>query len=238
MAQVLAHPLSQASFEDWQSVARLIDHSMVLRPDTTRDQVIRLCREAAHYGFASVFVNPVFVALAVAELRGTNVNVGTPVGFPLGCYLTTVKRFEVAEALRLGAREFDMVMDIGALKSRLPEVVEADIRGVVEIAHRDDAIVKVILEMPLLTPEEKVSTCEICVAAGADFLKTATGLLGGATLEDVALMRSVVGNRARVKASGGVRTVKDLTAMVEAGADRIGTSSGVSIMRELGAPEP
>jgi deoxyribose-phosphate aldolase len=182
------------------AVCRAIDRSLKLRPDTTRDQVVYLCRETAHYGFANVFVNPTFVAVAVAELRGTKVNVGTPVGFPLGCYLTTVKRFEVAEALRLGAREFDMVMNIAALKSGQPELVEAHIRGVVEIAHHDGAIVKVILEMPLLTYQEKVSACEICVTAGADFVKTATGLLGGATLEDVALMRSVVGNRAGVRA--------------------------------------
>jgi deoxyribose-phosphate aldolase len=237
---VHAHILdpSLASLTDWRSVATFIDHSLVLKPETTREEVIRLCREAAHYGFANVFVNPALVAIAVRELHGTKVGVGTTVGFPLGAYLTTVKRFEVAEVLRLGAAELDMVMNIGALKSSLCDLVEADIRGVAEIAHQGGAILKVILEMPLLSREEKILACQLCVAAGADFVKTATGFFGGATLEDVALMHSVVGDRARVKAAGGVRTAKDLAVMVQAGADRIGTSSGVSIMRELGAPEP
>jgi len=235
-AQILDPNL--ASLTDWRSVATFIDHSLVLKPQTTREDVIRLCGEAAHYGFANVFVNPAWVALAVQELHGAKANVGTTIGFPLGAYLTTVKRFEAAEVLRLGATELDMVMNIGALKSGLHDIVEADIRGAAEIAHQGGAILKVILELPLLTREEKILACQLCVAAGADFVKTATGFFGGATLEDVALMRSVVGDRARVKAAGGVRTAKDLAAMVQAGADRIGTSSGVSIMRELGAPEP
>lgn len=237
---VQAHILdpSLASLTDWRSVATFIDHSLVLKPETTREEVIRLCREAAHYGFANVFVNPALVAIAVRELHGTRVGVGTTVGFPLGAYLTTVKRFEAAEVLRLGAAELDMVTNIGALKSGLRDLVEADIRGVAEIAHQGGAILKVILEMPLLSREEKILACQLCVAAGADFVKTATGFFGGATFEDVALMHSVVGDRARVKAAGGVRTAKHLAAMVQAGADRIGTSSGVSIMRELGAPEP
>ena len=223
---------------DWRSVATFIDHSLVLKPETSCENVIQLCREAAHYGFANVFVNPAWVALAVQELHGAKANVGTTIGFPLGAYLTTVKRFEAAEVLRLGATELDMVMNIGALKSGLHDIVEADIRGAAEIAHQGGAILKVILELPLLTREEKILACQLCVAAGADFVKTATGFFGGATLEDVTLMRSVVGDRARVKAAGGVRTAKDLAAMVQAGADRIGTSSGVHIMRELGAPEP
>ena len=235
-AQILDPNL--ASLTDWRSVATFIDHSLVLKPQTTREDVIRLCGEAAHYGFANVFVNPAWVALAVQELHGAKANVGTTIGFPLGAYLTTVKRFEAAEVLRLGATELDMVMNIGALKSGLHDMVEDDIRGVAEIAHQGGAILKVILEMHLLTREEKILACQLGVAAGADFVKTATGFFGGATLEDVALMRSVVGDRARVKAAGGVRTAKDLAAMVQAGADRIGTSSGVSIMRELGAPEP
>ena len=222
---------------DWRSAAAIIDHSLVLKPETTREQVVRLCEEAAHYGFNSVFVNSAWVAVAVAILHGTNVKVGTTIGFPFGAYLTTAKRFEAAEVLRLGAGEMDMVMNVGALKSGLREMVELDIRGVVEIAHGGGALVKVILEMPVLTQEEKTLACELSVTAGADFVKTATGLFGGATLEDVALMRSVVGNRAGVKASGGVRTPKDLNALVEAGAGRIGTSSGVRIVREIGAPE-
>lgn len=222
---------------DWRSAAAIIDHSLVLKPETTRAQVVRLCEEAAHYGFNSVFVNSAWVTVAVSILHGTNVKVGTTIGFPFGAHITSVKRFEAAEVLRLGAGELDMVMNIGALKSGLREMAELDIRGVVEIAHGGGAVLKVILEMPLLSREEKILACELSVAAGADFVKTATGLFGGATLDDVALMRSVVGNRARVKASGGVRSPKDLAAMVEAGADRIGTSSGVGIVRELGAPE-
>ena len=163
--------------------------------------------------------------------------VGTPVGFSLGATLTTVKRFEAHEVLRLGAGELDMVMNVAALKSGARDFVKNDIRTIVEVAHEAEVILKVILETPLLTREEKVVACELSVAAGADFVKTATGLFGGATVEDIALMRSVVGDRARVKASGGVRTAKDLAAMVQAGADRIGTSSGVNIMRDLGAPE-
>lgn len=198
---------------------------------------MQLCREARYYGFNAVFVNSGWLALAGAELRGTAVKAGTTVGFPFGAHLTTEKRFETAEALRLGARELDMVINVGALKSGMRKQVECDIRGVVEVAHGGGAIVKVILEMPLLTREEKVLACELSVSAGADFVKTATGLFGGATLEDVRLMRSVVGSRARVKASGGVRTPKDLVAVVDAGADRIGTSSGVGIVHELGAPD-
>ena len=163
--------------------------------------------------------------------------VGTPIGFSLGATLTTVKKFEAHEVLRLGAGELDMVMNVAALKSGERDFVQNDIRAIVEVAHEAEVILKVILETPLLTHEEKIVACELSVAAGADFVKTATGLFGGATVEDIALMRSVVGDRARVKASGGVRTAKDLAAMVQAGADRIGTSSGVNMMRDLGAPE-
>jgi deoxyribose-phosphate aldolase len=237
MAQTSSPPLQAEVLSNWRSAAAIIDHSLVLRPETNRDQVIQLCREASHYGFNAVFVNSGWLALAVVELRGTGVKAGTTVGFPFGAHLSTEKRFETAEALRLGARELDMVINLGALRSGMREQVECDIRGVVEIAHEGGAIVKVILEMPLLTHEEKVLACELCVSAGADFVKTATGLFGGATLEDVRLMRAVVGHRAHVKASGGVRTPTDLAAMVDAGADRIGTSSGVQIVRELGAPE-
>jgi deoxyribose-phosphate aldolase len=222
---------------DWRSAAAIIDHSLVLKPETTREQVVNLCEEAAHYGFNSVFVNSAWVTTAIAILHGTSVKVGTTIGFPFGAYLTTAKRFEANEVLRLGAGELDMVMNVGALKSGLRELVELDIRGVVEIARGGGAVVKVILEMPLLTRDEKRLACELAVVAGADFVKTATGLFGGATLEDVTLMRAVVGDRAHVKAAGGVRTPKDLAAMVGAGADRIGTSSGVQIVRELGAPE-
>ncbi len=224
------------SLNDWRVAAQFIDHSL-LRAETTRAEVVRLCQEAAHYGFATVFVHPSHVALAASVLQGAAAKVGTPIGFSQGATLSTVKRFEAFEVLRLGASELDMVMNVGALKSGSREFVEADIRGVAEIAHDAGVILKVILETALLTREEKTLACELSVAAGADFVKTSTGLGGGATVEDVALLRSVVGNRARVKASGGIRTAADLAAMVRAGADRIGTSSGVNIMRELGAPE-
>ena len=158
--------------------------------------------------------------------------VGTPIGFPQGATLSSVKRFEAVEVLREGAGELDMVLNVGALKSGYREIVEADIRGVVEVAHGAGALLKVILETTLLTLEEKILASELAIVAGADFLKTSTGLVGGATVDDVRLLRSVAGTRARVKASGGIRTAGDLFAMVEAGADRIGTSAGVEIVRE------
>jgi deoxyribose-phosphate aldolase len=219
--------------QDWHAAARYIDHSL-LYPETSQAQVTRLCQEALHYGFPAVFVHPSYVELAAGVLRGSPVKVGTPIGFSQGATLTAVKRFEAQEVLRLGAGELDMVMNVGALKSGQRELVQADIRSVVEIAHQAGVLLKVILETTLLTRDEKTLACEL---AGADFVKTSTGLVGGATVEDVALMRSAVVGRARVKASGGVRTVADLAAMVRAGADRIGTSSGLNIMRELGAPE-
>ena len=227
---------TQRSPQDWRAIARVIDHTL-LKPETTGAQIEQLCAEARHYGFATVFVHPAWVALAAFELQGSAVRVGTPVGFPQGAHTTATKRFEAEEALRLGAAELDMVLNIGALKSGQTERVLGDIRGVVEIAHEGGVILKVILETPLLTGDEKKLACELCVAAGADFVKTATGLAGGATVEDVALMRSVVGDRAQVKASGGIRTAASLAAMLDAGAARIGTSSSVAIMRELGAPE-
>lgn len=220
----------------WQEVAHVID-STLLRADTSRAQVVHLCEEAAHYGFASVFVHPSYVALAVSILHNTPVKVGTPVGFPLGAALTTVKRYETREALRLGADEIDMVMNIGALKSGNRGVVQADIAGVVDIAHDAGAIVKVILETALLAIEEKLAACELAVAARADFVKTSTGYAqGGATEDDIALMRGVVGSRAGVKAAGGIRTASDVARMLAAGADRIGTSTAAAIMGELSAP--
>ncbi len=225
---------TSAASLDWRSVAARIDHTL-LRADTTSDHVARLCDEAARFGFAAVFVHPVYVAQAVAALRLTPVKVGTPVGFPLGAALTTVKRFEASEALRLGADEIDMVLNIAALKSGDHARAEADIRGVVEVAHRVGATVKVILETALLTRDEKIAACELAVTAGADFVKTSTGYAcGGATVEDVVLMRGVVGNRAGVKAAGGIRSAAEVAAMLEAGADRIGTSTAVQIMGELG----
>ena len=233
--QTLTAERSAAAARDWHAMARVLD-STLLKPDTTRDQVIALCEEAARFDMATVFVQPSYVALAFDALRGSATQVGTPVGFPLGGALTTSKRFEAAEALRLGARELDMVMNIGALKSGDRKLVELDIRGVAEVAHDGGALLKVILETPLLALEEKISACELCVLAGADFVKTCTGFAGGgATVDDILLMRGVVGERARVKAAGGIRTAADANRMLQAGADRIGTSAAGQILRELGA---
>ena len=233
-ASIAAEPTRAT--QDWLATAQLIDHTL-LRPDATRPEIIRLCEEAAHFRFNAIFVHPSYVAVAAAVLRDKQVKVGTPIGFPQGATLTTVKRFEALEALRLGAEELDMVLNVGALKSGCTEFVASDICAVTEVAHEAGAIVKVILETCLLTREEKIQACELSLAAGADFVKTSTGLAGGgATIEDVKLMRSIVGKRAGVKASGGIRTATEINTMLAAGANRIGTSSGVSIMRELGAP--
>ena len=215
----------------------MIDHTL-LKPEGTREQIEKLCREAAKFKFASVCVNPTWVSLAAHILRGTPVKVCTVIGFPLGATLTSVKRQEAAECLRLGAQELDMVMNAGAMKSGDRNRVETDIRGVCEVVHCGGGHLKVILENVLLTREEKVTACEICVAAHADFVKTSTGFAsGGATAEDVALMRATIGDRAGVKAAGGIRTAADLKKMVEAGANRIGASASLAILKELGAPE-
>src|SRR6516225_3708990 len=232
MAQVLSDP--QISIRNWQTVAGFIDHTL-LKSEATAAQIVRLCEDAAFFSFAAVCVNPWWIGLAVSMLRGSPVKVATTIGFPLGANHTTVKRFEALEAIRLGAQELDMVMNIGALKSRDRQSVQNDIAAVAEVAHTGGAILKVILETPLLTLEEKILSCELSLAGKADFVKTATGFLGGATVEDVSLMRGVVGNRAGVKASGGIRTAATAQAMIEAGANRLGTSSSVAIVRELGA---
>jgi len=218
------------------SLAAVLDHTL-LRPDATRAQVIQLCHEAAEHRFACAMVNPTWVATAVETLSGTGVAVGVVVGFPLGATLSASKRDETARVVKLGAHDVDMVMNIGLLKSGTREDFEAvrqDIRGVVELAHGAGAIVKVILETCLLSFEEKLRASEIALAAGADFIKTSTGFSsGGATTDDIALMRSVAGTRAGVKASGGVRTLADTAAMLQAGASRIGASASVRILAEL-----
>lgn len=217
------------------TLAKLIDHTN-LRPEATRDQILQLCREAREFGFFAVVVNAGHVKLAVDELDQSDVKVASVVGFPLGATLTSVKRFEAAEALRLGAQEIDMVLNIGALKSQDRQHVLEDIRAVAEVTHDHRARLKVILETGLLTDDEKKLACELSVTAGADYVKTSTGFLGGgATAADVALMRQVVGSDIGVKASGGIRTAADALAMVAADASRIGTSSGVGIMQELAA---
>jgi deoxyribose-phosphate aldolase len=216
-------------------IARLIDHTL-LKPDATRDDIRKICLEALKYGFASVCVNPWNVSQAAELLRGSEVRVCTVIGFPLGATLPQVKMFEAEEAIKLGAQEIDMVINIGALKSKLDEAVEADIRGVADASHRGGAVCKVILETGLLTTEEKVRGSLAAKIAGADFVKTSTGFgAGGATAEDVRLMRAVVGGELGVKASGGVRSLEDVQKMVEAGATRIGASASVKILEQARA---
>ena len=232
----LSGPDASLPVPEWQAAAWRIDHTL-LKPEASRAQVVQLCDEAAQYGFACVMVNPTWVSFCAGRLRDTPVKTGVVIGFPLGASVTTAKRLEADECLRLGADELDMVMNIGALKSGDHALVETDIRVLAETCHQAGAILKVILECALLTNKEKETACQLAVAAGADFVKTSTGFsTGGATLADVALMRRVVGDRCRVKAAGGVRNAGDFAAMLKAGADRIGTSSSVAIMRELGAP--
>jgi len=226
---------SVVSSRDWRAVASLLDQTL-LRPDATAHDVEAACAAAAHYGFAAMFVQPALLPIAVAQLRGTGVLPGTPVGFPSGADFTAVKRFAALEAVKVGARELDMVLNVAALKSRERAFVTNDIKAVVEVAHDAGAGVKVILETPLLTIDEKILACELAILAGADFVKTCTGLRGGATLADVTLLRGVAGDRIRVKASGGIRGANDCFAMIDAGADRIGTSTAIEIMRELDAP--
>src|ERR671939_969219 len=218
-----------ASARDWAS---LIDHTL-LKPEATEDEIKHLCEEAARFHFASVCVNPTWVRASACHLRGTGVPVCTVIGFPLGATLADVKAYEARRAIFDGAREVDMVINIGALKSGDDCLVEQDIRSVVEAAHEYDAICKVIIETALLTDDEKVRACNAAKKAGADFVKTATGFSkGGATVADIALMRSVVGGQMGVKASGGVKDLKQARAMVEAGATRIGASVGVKIAQE------
>jgi len=212
------------------NIAKMIDHTL-LKANTTKEQIIKLCEEAKQCGFASVCVNPTWVALAAELLEGTGVKVCTVIGFPLGANAPETKAFETKDAINKGANEVDMVINIGALKDGNDELVERDIRAVVEAAE-GKALVKVIIETCLLTEEEKVRACQLAVKAGADFVKTSTGFsTGGATVEDVALMRKTVGDKVGVKASGGVRNVDDAKAMITAGATRIGTSSGVAIVQ-------
>src|SRR5580704_4530770 len=220
----------QSANAGWQHIASIVDHTN-LRPEATPNQIIRLCEEAREFGFASVMVNSCYVELAYSHLRNSDVKVGVVAGFPLGATLTSVKCFESAEAIRLGATEIDMVMNIGELKAGNLEYVQADIQAVGEVVHKHQVLLKVILETGLLTDDEKLAACEISEKAGADFVKTSTGFLGGvATVEDVALMRRAV--TIGVKASGGIRTASDARKMIEAGANRLGTSSGVDIIRE------
>ena len=218
-----------ATAHDWAS---LIDHTL-LKPEATESDIKKLCDEAAQFGFASVCVNPSWVKKAADFLKGSGVPVCTVIGFPLGATLPDVKAYEVRRAIFNGAEEVDMVINIGALKSGDDCTVEDDIRAVAEAAHENHVLCKVIIETALLTDEEKVRACLAAKNAGADFVKTSTGFAkGGATAEDVALMRKTVGGSLGVKASGGVKGIDDARAMVEAGATRIGASVGVKIARE------
>jgi len=204
-----------------QNFARMIDHTL-LKAEATKEQIEKLCAEAKQFNFASVCVNPTWVKQSSELLQGSDVLVCTVIGFPLGANTPAVKAFEVKDAIANGANEVDMVINIGALKDKNYDLVQADIAAVVEAA-KGSALVKVIIESCLLTDEEKVKACELAVAAGADYVKTSTGFsTGGATAVDIALMRKTVGPDLGVKASGGVRSLEDMKSMVEAGATRIG----------------
>ncbi|MGA9883341.1 MAG: deoxyribose-phosphate aldolase [Candidatus Acidiferrales bacterium] len=213
-------------------IARLIDHTL-LKPEATREDVERMCQEALRFEFASVCVNARYAAQVAEALHGSAVKTCVVVGFPLGATLTSVKVFETNEALRLGAREIDMAIAISALKSGDDAAVESEIRAVTEVAHQGGAIDKIIIEAGLLTEGEKMRACKAAVSAGVDFVKTSTGFgHGGATVEDVRLIRRAVGAKIGVKASGGIRSLHDCLQMLAAGATRIGTSSGVNIVEE------
>ncbi|MEM3341991.1 MAG: deoxyribose-phosphate aldolase [Thermoplasmata archaeon] len=211
-------------------VASYIDHTL-LKPDATEEDIRKLCTEAAQYKFASVCVNPAYVPLAAKILKGTGVKVCTVIGFPLGATTSTTKALETRDAIANGATEIDMVINVGALKSGRDDIVREDIEAVVNAA-RGQAIVKVILETALLTREEKIRACLLAKMAGADFVKTSTGFgPGGATVEDIKLMRETVGPEMGVKASGGIRDRKTAEAMIAAGATRIGASASVAIAK-------
>jgi deoxyribose-phosphate aldolase len=220
-------------------VAGLIDHTL-LKPDATRLDLETLCREAAEFNFATVCVNPTWVALCASQLRHTSVGVCTVVGFPLGATTPDVKHYETRRVLFDGAREVDMVINVGALKSGDVRLVERDIEAVAQPCREAGVISKVIIEAAFLTDDEKVTACTLAKAAGADFVKTSTGFgPGGATVADVALMRRVVGAQMGVKAAGGVRDLEGLKAMVAAGASRVGASAGVKIVQQSrGAVSP
>ncbi len=213
-----------------RSIARLIDHT-ILKPEALRNDVKTVCDEALRFGFASVCVNPFWVPLVAAQLKGSVVRVCTVSGFPLGATSTAAKTAETIAALSDGAEEIDMVINVGALLGGETAVVDSDIRAVAEASHARGAILKVIIETALLTDEAKVLACRIAQSAGADFVKTSTGFSkSGATVEDIALMRRTVGPSMGVKASGGIRTLEDLKAMVAAGATRVGASASVRIV--------
>mgnify|MGYP002642101688 FL=1 len=214
-------------------IAKMIDHTL-LKQNATSAQIAQICNEAREYGFASVCVNPAHVRACAEMLSGAKPKVCTVIGFPLGASTSSVKSYETEVAINDGAEEIDMVINIGALKEGNDDLVRSDIEGVVKTAHAKNAIVKVIIETVFLTDAEKERACLLAKEAGADFVKTSTGFAGGgATVEDIALMRRVVGAEMGVKASGGVRTFEDAQAMIAAGATRLGASAGVKIVQGL-----
>jgi len=217
-----------------EELAKKIDHTL-LKPEATPEQIIQLCEEAKKYGFYSVCVNSRYVELAKRQLAGSLVKICSVVGFPLGAIGTEAKAYEALKALLEGADEIDMVIWVGGIKAKLDEEVKKDIQRVVGVCRVYGAICKVIIETALLTNEEKERACNLVCEAKADFVKTSTGFIkdGGATVEDVKLMRRIVGHRAKIKAAGGIRTCKDAFAMLEAGADRLGMSASVQAMEEL-----
>lgn len=215
-------------------LAGWIDHT-ALKAETTASQVMKLCQEARQHKFATVCVNPGYVPLAAGVLRGSEVGICSVISFPLGAHLPSFKAVEAKMAIDAGATEIDMVVNIGALKADALELVYEDVRAVVEASHAHEVHVKVILEMCYLNQREKIAGCLISKAAGADFVKTSTGFgPSGATVEDVSLMRSVVGAQVGVKAAGGIRSLADALAMIQAGANRLGASAGISILQEAG----
>ncbi len=211
------------------SVAKLIDHTL-LKSDATSVEIAKICKEAMQYGFASVCVNPIYVKLAVKLLKNTPVNVCTVIGFPLGTTFSIVKKVEAEKALSEGAKELDMVMAIGALKEKNFALVASEISELAAIAHQSRAILKVIIETALLTDDEKMIACRLIAENGGDFVKTSTGFAkSGATVNDIKLLKAYCKDRLKIKASGGIRTFEQALSMIEAGADRLGTSSGVAI---------
>lgn len=223
---------SQTEVDETTRIASMIDHTL-LKPEASQDQIVELCSQARAYHFASVCVNPTHVRLAAQSLKGSGVPVCAVVGFPLGATTTPVKVYETQQAIHDGAREIDMVINLGDLKSQDYGAVYEDIVAVVQAAHAAEAQVKVIIEAALLTDEEKVIACYLAKTAAADYVKTSTGFgPGGATVEDVELMRQVVGPDMGVKAAGGIRSYADAQAMIAAGATRIGASAGVKIVSQ------
>jgi deoxyribose-phosphate aldolase len=218
-----------------KTLAAVIDHTL-LKPEATLAQIEQICREAAEFRFACAMVNPIWAPVAVHALAGTGIPVGVVIGFPLGASLASTLRAEAESLTRLGAKELDMVLPIGQLKSGDRKAVHHSISSAAEVAHANGALLKVILENALLSTEEKLLAAELSIAAGADYIKTSTGFAkSGATVADVALMRGVAGARCGVKAAGGIRTLADVRNLLEAGANRIGASASIAILGELGA---